>query len=193
MAKKESNLINMWLTLFIITVVAGLSLAGVYNLTKAPIELAQKAKLESAISSVIPEFDRLEEYKQLPDDGKDSLIFYKGFKGEEVVGYAVKTYTDKGFSGRIEVMVGFLPDGSINNIEVLAHKETPGLGTKMAEPQFKDQFKTIQIASLPNSALKVKKDGGSMDAITAATISARAFCDAVQRAYDTHQKGGNNE
>lgn len=84
-------------------------------------------------------------------------------------------------------MAGFKPDGTIINITVLEHKETPGLGTKMTEPSFKDQF----VDKNPgNYELKVKKDGGPVDAITAATISSRAYCDAVQRAYNTLKKGG---
>ncbi len=71
--------------------------------------------------------------------------------------------------------------------EDLDHKETPGLGTKMTEPEFKEQFTGKNPAEF---TLKVKKDGGPVDAITAATISSRAFCDAVQRAYNTLQKGG---
>ena len=77
-------------------------------------------------------------------------------------------------------MVGFKPDGSINNISVLDQKETPGLGTKMKEPKFKNQFLDKNPAIF---TLKVKKDGGQVDAITAATISSRAYCDAVQKAY----------
>jgi electron transport complex protein RnfG len=83
-------------------------------------------------------------------------------------------------------MAGFRPDGTIINISVLEQKETPGLGTKMTEPGFKDQFNEKNPAEFQ---LKVKKDGGPVDAITAATISSRAFCDAVQRAYNTLQKG----
>ena len=84
-------------------------------------------------------------------------------------------------------MAGFKPDGTIINITVLEHKETPGLGTKMTEPKFKDQFSDKNPEQF---ILKVKKDGGPVDAITAATISSRAFCDAVQRGYNTLQKGG---
>ena len=84
-------------------------------------------------------------------------------------------------------MAGFKPGGTIVNITVLEHKETPGLGTKMAEPKFKDQFMDKNPAEF---SLKVKKDGGPVDAITAATISSRAFCDALQRASNTLQKGG---
>jgi len=84
-------------------------------------------------------------------------------------------------------MAGFMPDGTIAGISVLDHKETPGLGTKMTEPGFKGQFTGKNPGEF---MLKVKKDGGQVDAITAATISSRAFCDAVQRAYNTLQKGG---
>ena len=86
-------------------------------------------------------------------------------------------------------MVGLLPDGSINNISVLEHKETPGLGDKMQKSKstWSDQFNGKNPA---NYKLKVTKDGGDVDAITAATISSRAYCDAVQRAYDTFKSNG---
>jgi len=103
------------------------------------------------------------------------------------VGYAINTYSNNGFTGNITLMTGFKPDGSIINISVLFQKETPGLGTKMSEPLFKDQFTGKNPAEF---TLKVVKDGGQVDAITAATISSRAFCDAVQRGYNTLQKGG---
>lgn len=138
---------------------------------------------------VIPEFETISDTLLMPEDGKDSIRIHRLLKGTETSGVAVETYTDKAFSGRFTLMVGFQPDGAISNIEVLEHKETPGLGTKMALPAFKDQFKGIKIADLPGEKLKVKKDGGSVDAITAATISSRAFCDAVNRAYSTQKKG----
>jgi electron transport complex protein RnfG len=84
-------------------------------------------------------------------------------------------------------MAGFKPDGTIINISVLQQKETPGLGTKISDPGFKDQFMEKNPADFQ---LKVIKDGGQVDAITAATISSRAFCDAIERAYNTLQKGG---
>jgi len=99
----------------------------------------------------------------------------------EPVGYAVKTFTNKGFGGHAEMMAGFLPDGRIYNIIILQHRETPGLGTKMAEPYFSKQFMGKNPATFK---LRVKKDGGQVDAITAATVSSRAYCDALQRAFD---------
>lgn len=124
---------------------------------------------------------------RLPTGEGDSLDVYPAKKGNEIVGYAINTYTNKGFSGTFTLMTGFKPDGSIIDITVLNQKETPGLGTKMSLPEFRDQFKGKNPADFP---LKVVKDGGQVDAITAATISSRAFCDAVQRGYNTLQKGG---
>ena len=189
MAKKESSFKNMTIALFVITAVAGLVLAAVYSVTKEPILASQKAKINNAIKMVIPEFDTMTDTTLLPETGNDSIRFYNLMKGAENSGYAIETYTDKGYSGRFTLMVGFTPDGSISNIEVLEHKETPGLGTKMALPAFKDQFKGIKLADLPGEQIKVKKDGGTVDAITAATISSRGFCDAVNRAYSTYKTG----
>jgi len=189
MAKKESSFKNMTIALFVITAVAGMALAIVYSVTKEPILASQKAKINNAIKMVIPEFEAIKDTTVLPETGKDSIRIHALLKGNESAGYAIETYTDNGFSGRFTLMVGLNPDGSISNIEVLEHKETPGLGTKMALPAFKDQFKGIKLADLPGEQLKVKKDGGTVDAITAATISSRGFCDAVNRAYSTYKTG----
>lgn len=189
MAKKESTFKNMAIALFVITSVAGLALASVYSVTKEPIAISQRAKINNAIKMVIPEFDTISDTTMMPEEGKDSIRVHRLMKGPEKSGVAVETYTDKAFSGRFTLMVGFLPDGSISNIEVLEHKETPGLGNKISNPKFKDQFKGLKLAELPGEKLKVKKDGGTVDAITAATISSRAFCDAVNRAYTINKKG----
>ncbi len=189
-SKKESTFTTMVLTLLVITAVAALALGGVYQLTKKPIALAKKKKQEKAIKMVLPAFNKLESVKIPSYDGGDSLLFTYAKKDGKIIGVAVNSYSDKGFSGHIEIMVGFLPDGTIYNTAVMAHKETPGLGTKMAEPKFKDQFKGKNPASFK---LKVKKDGGNFDAITAATISSRAFCDAVDRAYKTFKKEFKNQ
>ncbi|MDP3913958.1 MAG: RnfABCDGE type electron transport complex subunit G [Bacteroidota bacterium] len=189
MAKKESTFKNMTIALFVITAVAGLALSAVYSVTKEPIAASQKAKINNAIKMVIPEFESILDTVLMPEDGKDSITVHRLLKGTENSGVAVQTYTDDGFSGRFTLMVGFLPDGSISNIEVLEHKETPGLGTKMALPAFKDQFKGVKLSDLPGEKILVKKDGGQVDAITAATISSRAFCDAVNRAHAINKKG----
>lgn len=189
MAKTESTFKNMVLSLTIISLVASACLGFVYELTKEPIEMANLNKKLIAIKQVVPEFNNNpnEEKYFLPTGDGDSLEIYPAKKDNQIVGYAVNTNTSKGFSGNISLMAGFKPDGTIIDITVLEHKETPGLGTKMSDPHFKDQFKSKNPAEF---VLKVKKDGGPVDAITAATISSRAFCDAVQRAYNCLVKGG---
>jgi electron transport complex protein RnfG len=189
MASIDSSFKNMVLSLTLISLGAAACLGFVYEFTKKPIELSNLNKKLEAIRQVVPEFNNNPdaEMYRLPTGTGDSLDIYPAKKDNEIVGYAVNTYSEKGFSGRIEIMAGFKPDGSINNISILSQKETPGLGTKMAEPSFKEQFNGKNPSSF---SLKVKKDGGPVDAITAATISSRAFCDAVQRGYNTLQKGG---
>lgn len=185
-SKKESNFLNMVLTLFLVTAIAALALGGVYVVTKEPIALAKKKKLEAAIKKVLPEFENIKTVKVKAIDSEDSLTFYIASKNNEVIGTAVKSLTMKGFSGEIEIMVGLLNDGTINNTAVLSHKETPGLGDKMdiKKSNFPEQFMGLNPEGKP---LKVIKDGGTVDAITAATISSRAFCDAVNRAYETFE------
>ncbi len=179
----------MTLSLTLISLVAATCLGFVYELTKAPIEASNLNKKLSAIKEVVPEFTNNPDAEmfRLPTGDGDSLDVYPAKKDDTIVGYAVNTYSMKGFSGEIRLMAGFRPDGTIINISVLEQKETPGLGTKMKEPSFKDQFKDRNPSEF---TLKVKKDRGQVDAITAATISSRAFCDAVSRAWNTLEKGG---
>ena len=192
MATRESNFKNMVLTLMMVTGVAALALGGVYNLTKEPIAAAKKARLEQAIGIVVPEFSSIEERDVLPEGSKDPVTLYVAKSGEEIVGTAIKTYSDLGFTQRIWIMVGFLPDGTIHNTAVLEHKETPGLGDKMdiSKSPWSAQFRE---KSPVDYKLKVTKDGGDVDAITAATITSRAFCDAVDRAWIAYQKEGGQE
>ncbi|MCK9612904.1 MAG: RnfABCDGE type electron transport complex subunit G [Bacteroidales bacterium] len=184
MAKLQSSLKNMILCLFLISLVMSAALGVVYNVTKGPIEISSKKAEIDALKAVLPAFDN-----DPTADAKDieGLTYYIGKKSETVVGYAVKTFTDKGFSGHFELMVGLMPDGSINKIAVLSQKETPGLGDKM-KTNWKDQFNG---KNPKDYKLLVKKDGGDVDAITASTISSRAFCDATQKAYDGYMKNFN--
>jgi Na+-translocating ferredoxin:NAD+ oxidoreductase subunit G len=189
MAKIESSFKNMLLSLSLISLGASAALGYVYELTKEPIALSILNKKIEAIKLVVPEFSNNPNNDMilLATGEGDSLEVYPAKKDSVIVGYAVKTYTNKGFSGYISLMAGFKPDGTIINISVLEQKETPGLGTKMAEPAFRDQFAGKDPSVF---TLKVKKDGGKVDAITAATISSRAFCDAVSKAHNTLRKGG---
>ena len=184
MSNKSSSFFNMVSTLAVITFGASTSLAFVYMLTKEPIEKALTAKKMAAIEEVVPVFNNLpsKEEIKIPFEG-DTLRFYPARMDQEIVGYAIETFTNKGFSGDISLMVGLLPDGTIYDIAVIKHTETPGLGDKMdkSKSDFSLQFKGKNPLDFK---MMVKKDGGDVDAITASTISSRAFCDAVQRAYN---------
>lgn len=193
MAKKESTFKNMAITLLVITLAASACLAFVYNVTKGPIELVQIENKNKSIQEVLPGINNqpfAERYK-IPSDG-DSLNCYPGKQDGELIGVAVETYSKKGYSGFISIIVGFKPDGTIINYSVIEHKETPGLGNKMTE-WFKTNKKEQSVLGKNpgKNNLTVNKDGGEVDAITAATISSRAFCDAIQRAYNAYMNAEN--
>ena len=189
MAQPDSNFRNMFLALFGVTFVAAAILGLVNEGTKAAIAKADIEQQNIAISTILPPFAFLgKSYKSLPKDEKDSIQFFPAFSRDSaLVGTAVKTYSKKGFSGLVTLMVGLTADGNISGFKVLEHKETPGLGSRMAV-WFSDKSKQKQnvIGTNPDkSNFMVKKDGGSFDAITAATISSRAFLESIRLAYDT--------
>ncbi len=200
MAKKESTLINMVLTLLIITVISGGALGMVYKVTKEPIALSKLKKQKAAINEVVPGFDNDPTSEQVTIKSKDGLdlTIFPCKKGGETIGAAVSSITQKGFGGTVRIMVGLKPDGTILNYSVLEMAETPGLGSKMTD-WFKDDAKpsaSIVGKNPTTTKMIVSKDGGDIDAITAATISSRAFLDAVNRAYETYMdyvKGATTE
>ena len=194
MAKLQSSFKNMALSLTCITVVAAAALAGVYSLTKEPIDNAKKEKQESAISKVLPQIEGI---KIAEVDTIDGLILHKAYVGDKWVGTAVETSTDGNkdmpFGGTFKLMVGFDKQGNVFNVVnyvVLEQAETPGLGALMAS-WFKNADKPTQNIIGKNPAttnFTVSKDGGEIDAITASTITSRAFLEAVVKAYNAIPK-----
>lgn len=192
MAQKiESSLKNMVVTLFVITLVAGLSLGFVQQITKEPIANAHLQKQIEAISAVVPEFNNnpLETSEKIAVD-EDSLTIYTAQKDDEIVGYAVLSSTNSGFGGLVQVMIGFNPDGTIYNTSVVSHQETPGLGDQMTTEKFRSQFQGFNCNT--QKAI-VKKDGGDVDALTAATISSRAFCATIRKAHNAFSQFTNQK
>lgn len=181
MAKLQSSLKNMVLSLFVICIFMAAALGFVYSITKYPIEVSKKKTEIEAFKVVLPEFDNdpLAEPQEF-----NGITIYTAKKKDSIVGYAVKTFSEKGYGGKITLIAGFLPNGTIHKVAVLEQKETPGLGSNMSG-KFKDQFEGKNPFEF---ILKVKKDGGDVDAITASTITSRAFCDAVEKAYTTLAK-----
>ena len=180
MEKLTSSFKNMALTLTAISVVAAAALSGVYMLTKERIEVATALKSEKAIKEVLPDFDKIEEV--ITPNG---TVLYKAYSAEgEFIGAAVETTSSKGYEGAIKIMVGFDKEGNIVNYAVLSQKETPGLGNKIINWFKTDKGNQCIIGKNPaKNNLTVSKDGGEIDAITASTISSRAFLDAVNKGY----------
>ena len=191
MSKKESTFLNMVISLLVITLISGLSLGFINDLTIEPIAKAKLDRKINAIKLVLPEFNSnpVEDIKMVKSEfAKDSVEIYPAFKNEEFIGEAVIGSSEKGFSGLIKIMVGFKPDGTIHNIAVLEQKETPGLGTKMKDEKFLKQFRGKNPSDFK---LQVTKDGGDVDALTGATITSRAFSESTQMAYDEFLKSLN--
>lgn len=174
------------IVMIVITGIAAAALGSVYEATKAPIAMAQAAKQQNAIKAVVPEFDNqpLEEVKEYEVDGGVVKVF-PATKDGKAVGYAIETFTNKGFNGLVKIMVGVDTDGNIITYSVLVNKETPGLGSKMNE-WFLNKG-DIRGMNPDKDNMTVSKDGGDVDAITAATISSRAFLDAINRGVMTLQ------
>lgn len=183
---KESTFGNMAVCLTAVCLFCSALLGGIYVMTKDAIDQAALDKTNNAIALVTPEFDNVpsNDLFKVALDG-DSVTVYPAKKGGAIVGYAVETSTSKGFGGTIRLMVGFDPDGNIVSTSVISHAETPGLGAKMTEPAFSDQFRGKNPATFK---LQVKKNGGDVDAITASTITSAAFCDAVEKAYKVFER-----
>lgn len=167
----------MLLSLTVIALVAAAALAALNSATEEPIAAAQKAKVEQAISAVLPAFDRLE------DKTIDGTLCHVAFDAEgNFVGAAVEAGNDKGFGGHLQVMVGFDKEGNVNGYQILETHETPGLGAK-ADQWFQKDGKGCIIGQRPaEAALVVKKDGGDVDAISGSTITSRAFLGIVNDA-----------
>lgn len=184
MSKKESTFLNMTITLFAITIVAGVSLGFINDITKGPKAQAKLERKINALKDVLPEFNNnpVEDVKKVTHElAKDSIEIYSGFKDDSYIGTAVIGSSEKGYSGLVKLMIGFEPNGNIKNIVVLEQKETPGLGTKMKEDKFLRQFRGKNPSKFN---VKPTKDGGEVDALTGATITTRAFGEATQMAYD---------
>ncbi len=181
--KKEASLLRLAVVWTCIALVAGLALTGVYALTKDRIDAAQKAKKEMALNLVLPDFKgTLVDTTVTPDGEDDPVLAHIALNDDgSLFGVAVETFTKKAFDGRFDLMVGLDADGRIINTEVIDASETPGLGDKINKDnaKFMGQWKGFNPAI---KKLSVKKDGGDVDAITASTITSRAYTLAVENA-----------
>ena len=191
MKKLESSLLNMVLVLTGVAVIMGGILAYVNYLTEGPINEQKEKALADGIKKVLVCDDlvvtQTDTVKQNDDKGKElTYVIYQtaDAKGNEL-GVAVESTTG-GFGGDLKVLVGFNPEGIILGYTLLEHAETPGLGSK-ADKWFQKGGKGDIIGKNPKEPLTVSKDGGQVDAITASTITSRAFLLAINNAYKAYK------
>ena len=191
MKKLESSLLNMALVLTLVAVVMGGILAYVNHLTEGPIAEQKEKALADGIKAVMVCNDlvvaKTDEVKQNDAKGKElvyTIYQIQDAKGKDL-GAAVES-TTMGFGGDLKILVGFDPEGKILGYTLLEHAETPGLGAK-ADKWFQKGEKGDIIGKDPKEPLVVSKDGGQVDAITASTITTRAFLLAVNNAYNTYK------
>ncbi len=176
------KILQLILSLTLISAVCAAVLAIVNNATKERIASLDKLMAQAAAREVMPEgvkvVEELRADPQAPgDDTLKAFIGYADDAKKTVLGYAVPGISSKGYGGDIRLMVGLKPDRTVISYKKLAAGETPGLGAKLSTPEFITRFK-----GQPATNVAVTKDGGKIEALTSATITSRAVCDAINNA-----------
>lgn len=175
----------MTLSLTVICLVCAALLGLVHHITQPRIDIAKQDKVNSAIAAVLPTFDNN------PSDTTKVIVIgdskvYTATSGGSIVGYAIQVKSS-GFGGPFQMMVGFTPDGTIYNTSVISHSETPGLGAKITDGNIQPRAQ-VKGKNPGVNNISVIKDGGEIDAITASTITSRAFLKGVNLAYDVFKQ-----
>lgn len=182
----KSTPLTMTLSLTVLCLIAGAALSAVRSLTAEPIARAAAEARAEALRAVLPPFDNDPAAEAI--DAGDGLTLFPATADGTPAGMAVETFSDAGFSGRISLLVGFTADGTLNGYSVMQHSETPGLGARMAE-WFRSPEGSRSVIGT-RGTLAVRQDGGEVDAISGATITSRAFTEAINRArqaFENHQ------
>lgn len=190
-----NKIVKNAIILTVITLVAGLGLGFVYEITKDPIAQAEDAAKKEAWQQVFPEAS-LEEFEAIDVDAEiaEQVISDLGIKAtvDEVCrvnggddGYVITTTDKEGYGGNIQITVGITNDGTVNGVSILSISETAGLGMRATEPAFYEQYQGKQ-----TDKFVVSKDGGEgepIDALSGATITSRAMTGAVNAALAYYQ------
>ncbi len=203
-----NKIIKNTLILTAITVVSGLLLGIVYDITKEPIAAAQEESKQEAYQAVLPDAASFETYADFNGEDASALLAENGYAeadinevaegisdAGETVGYVINVTSHEGYGGDIQLSVGILSDGTVKGIEMLSINETAGLGMKADEAEFKDQFKDKQVEKFTYT--KTGEEGDDkIDAISGATITTSAVTNAVDSAlvyFQNELGGGVNE
>lgn len=207
--KKQPNMIMLGLFMGVLGVISAGLLAGADILTKKPIKEAQLKKTSNALKDVLPPFNNIpaNEKTVIKSANGTDVTFYLAKMDNKLVGIAGEGYSMKGFNGKVTVMIGLSPKGTIEKVIVTKQGETPGLGTVVTDRKrektiyelFSEKKKETGLppntildgfeghtAKVDSTPWKVKKDGGQFDFITGATITSRAVTDAVYTVASTY-------
>jgi len=211
--RKSSTILKDAIALFLITLISGLALSYIYELTKGPIAVRAEEDKIAAYQKVYADASSFEKDEDLMNMVAETDLTslnpdYKGITINEVnkafdankkmLGYIVKVSTTQGYKDVITIAIGYTKEGVVTGMEPLALNETAGLGMNAAKPEFKDQFTNKKV-----EAFEVTKTGATadnqIDAISSATITSRAVTNAVNagisfiKQYSTELGGGTNE
>ena len=190
--------------LFLITLISGLLLGLVYQVTKDPIAIQEEKARQAARSEVFQDADHCEDSEGFTEEAAQAVLNDGGFaqqsineyaaamdKDGSILGYVITVTTHEGYGGDIKFTIGVREDGTLNGMSILSISETPGLGMK-AEEVLKPQFEGKKADSYAYT-----KDGASaadeIDAITSATITTNAVTNGVNAGlyyFQTELKGG---
>lgn len=174
------DVLRLSLSLMVIAAISAGVLAYVNEKTDEPIAKSLREEKMSAIRNVLPPYDNTPDQDTLTvKSGGESVTFYRGRKKGEIVGAAFGVVSQAGYGGDIELMVGVDTTGVIHGVEILRHRETPGLGAKVTGENFRKQYRDKSLQH--PEKWKVTKDGGTFEPVTGATISSRAVTEAIAR------------
>ncbi|HIX63599.1 MAG TPA: RnfABCDGE type electron transport complex subunit G [Candidatus Mediterraneibacter colneyensis] len=194
-----NKIVKNTLILTAITVVAGLLLGIVYDITKEPIAQAQENTRQEAYRAVLPDADSFEEVEDFDTKSAQSILAENGYDSDEIttvvsgldksgstIGYVINVMSHEAYDGDLELSVGIASDGTVKGIEMLSISETAGLGMKADEADFKDQFKDQNVDRFTYTKNGENGDG-MIDAISGATITTNAVTNAVDSALVYYQ------
>lgn len=184
------NILKLVAALTVICTVCTAILAAVNAVTKEPIAQSQAKRIREAAQKVLPAGAEPLTVTRVINGTTNTCFVAKNAAGA-VTAVAVQGTAEKGYGGPITLMVGIAADGTLINYEVTQQTETPGLGTKITDPD--GPFAKSLLASkgtprhINTTTWKVTRDGGDIDAVTAATISSRAALEALRNAIVTYE------
>ncbi len=172
---------KLFVVLTLVAFLCGAVLAFTYEWTQEPIRQAAEARLLNSLRRVVPASEESPQPLDLPAANGPTVRFFH-FPSSGAVAFTVRT--DQGYGGAIDLLVGLDRQGRITGLDVLTHNETPGLGSQILKPAFIQQFPG---QPLHETDWRLLQEGGAVQGISGATISSRAFCDALRKALALYQ------